>query len=45
MEGVMLSQASDGATIFLTHTDFVIEDSPVTCSLLFVPGAGIRTDA
>ena len=22
MEGVMLSQASDGATIFLTHTDF-----------------------
>lgn len=45
MEGVMLSQASDAATIFLTHTDFVIEDSPVTCSLLFVPGAGIRTDA
>jgi chemotaxis protein CheC len=40
MEGIMLSQALQADTIFLTHTDFVIEDTPVTCSLLFVPEAG-----
>ena len=43
MEGVMLSQASDAETIFLTHTDFVIANSPVTCSLLFVPEVGTDT--
>ena len=37
MEAIMLSQPVNADTIFLTHTDFVIEDSPVTCSLLFVP--------
>jgi chemotaxis protein CheC len=40
MEGIMLSQATHADTIFLTHTDFVIENAPVTCSLLFVPEAG-----
>jgi len=39
MEAVVMTQAAVAAEIFLTHTDFVIEDSPITCSLLFVPAA------
>jgi chemotaxis protein CheC len=39
MEAVLMTQAAVAAEVFLTHTDFVIEDSPITCSLLFVPAA------
>jgi chemotaxis protein CheC len=39
MEAVVLTQAAVAAEVFLTHTDFVIRDSPITCSLLFVPAA------
>ena len=39
MEAVVMTQAAVATEVFLTHTDFVIEDSPITCSLLFVPAA------
>ena len=39
MEAVVMTQAAVAAEVFLTHTDFVIEDSPITCSLVFVPAA------
>jgi chemotaxis protein CheC len=39
MEAVVMTQAAVAAEVFLTHTDFVIEGSPITCSLLFVPAA------
>lgn len=39
MEAIVMPQAMVANEVFLTHTDFVIEDSPITCSLLFVPEA------
>jgi len=39
MDAVVMTQAAVADEVFLTHTDFVIEDSPITCSLLFVPAA------
>ena len=40
MEAIVVPQAMVADEVFLTHTDFAIEDSPITCSLLFVPEAG-----
>jgi len=37
METIMLSQDAPAAALFLTHTDFLVEESPVTCSLVFLP--------
>jgi chemotaxis protein CheC len=37
MEAVVMTQTSVAAEVFLTLTDFIIEDTPITCSLLFVP--------
>lgn len=39
MESIVMTQATITDTVFLTHSDFVIEASPVTCSLIFVPEA------
>lgn len=39
METAILPQAMAADEVFLTHTDFAIEGSPITCSLLFIPGA------
>lgn len=39
MEAIVMPQAMVANEVFLTHTDFSIEDSPITCSLLFVPEA------
>jgi chemotaxis protein CheC len=39
MESIVMTQAASSDTVFLTHSDFSIEGSPVTCSLIFVPEA------
>lgn len=39
MEAIVMPQAMVANEVFLTHTDFTIEGSPITCSLLFVPEA------
>jgi chemotaxis protein CheC len=39
MQSILMAQASVSETIFLTHSDFLIEGSPTTCSLVFVPAA------
>lgn len=39
MESIVMTQAATSDTVFLTHSDFLIEGSPVTCSLIFVPEA------
>ena len=39
MESIVMTQAASSDTVFLTHSDFLIEGSPVTCSLIFVPEA------
>jgi chemotaxis protein CheC len=39
MESIVMTQAASCDTVFLTHSDFSIAGSPVTCSLIFVPGA------
>ena len=39
METAVLPQAMLADEVFLTHTDFTIEDAPITCSLLLVPVA------
>jgi chemotaxis protein CheC len=39
MESIIMTQAASTETVFLSHSDFSIEGSPVKCSLLFVPEA------
>ncbi len=39
MESIVMTQTTSSDTVFLTHSDFLIEGSPVTCSLIFVPEA------
>ena len=39
MESIVMTQAASSDTVFLTNSDFLIEGSPVTCSLIFVPEA------
>lgn len=39
MEAIVMPQAMVADQVFLTHTDFLIEGCPITCSLLFVPEA------
>jgi chemotaxis protein CheC len=39
METAVLPQATVADHVYLTHTDFTIEDTPITCSLLLVPAA------
>ena len=39
MESIVMTQAASSDTVFLTHSYFLIEGSPVTCSLIFVPEA------
>lgn len=39
METAVLAQATVADHVYLTHTDFTIEDTPITCSLLLVPAA------
>ena len=39
MESIVMTQATSSDTVFLTHSDFLIEGSPVTWSLIFVPEA------
>lgn len=37
MESVILAQAGPTSDVFLTRTEFMIDGSPVRCSLVFVP--------
>jgi chemotaxis protein CheC len=39
MQAVMMSRSRPTDTVFLTHTEFLIEDAPITCSLLLIPEA------
>lgn len=39
MEGIVMTQGATSDTVFLSHSDFLIDGSPVTCSLIFVPEA------
>lgn len=39
MQAVMMSRSRPTDMVFLTHTEFLIEDSPITCSLLLIPEA------
>lgn len=39
MEGIILTQSADANAVFLTRTDFDIEDTSIRCSLVFVPEA------
>jgi chemotaxis protein CheC len=43
METAVLPQATVADHVYLTHTDFTIEDTPITCSLLLVPAAATNT--
>lgn len=40
MQFALMSQAADSDFVFLTRTEFHIEDTPVNCNLLFVPDSG-----
>lgn len=44
MEFALMNQAIASEVVFLTRTEFHIEESPVDCSLLFVPDAGSLDD-
>lgn len=37
MEAIVMPQAMRVDEVFLTRTEFAVEDAPITCSLLFVP--------
>ncbi len=39
MQSIVMTQAISSDKVFLTHSDFAIAGSPVTCSLIFVPEA------
>lgn len=39
LEFALMNQALDSDLVFLTRTEFRIEDAPVNCNLLFVPDA------
>lgn len=39
MQSILMSQASLADDVFLTHTDFRVDDMPGACSLLFIPAA------
>jgi chemotaxis protein CheC len=39
MQSIIITQAASSDTVFLTHSDFSIDGSPVRCSLIFVPEA------
>ncbi len=39
MQGILMTQASVADDVFLTHTDFRVDDMPGKCSLLFIPDA------
>jgi hypothetical protein len=39
MEFALMNQAMSSDFVFLTRTEFRIEDTPVNCNLLFVPDA------
>jgi len=39
MQGILMAQASVADDVFLTHTDFCVDDMPGKCSLLFIPEA------
>jgi chemotaxis protein CheC len=39
MQSIIMTQAASSDTVFLSHSDFSIDGSPVKCSLIFVPEA------
>lgn len=39
MESLLMAQATLADNVFLTHTDFHVDDMPGKCSLLFIPEA------
>ncbi len=39
MQSILMAQASVADDVFLTHTDFRVDDMPGKCSLLFIPEA------
>ncbi len=39
MQGILMAQASVADDVFLTHTDFCVDQMPGKCSLLFIPEA------
>ena len=39
MQSILMAQASVADDVFLTHTDFRVDDMPGACSLLFIPAA------
>ncbi|MEY3031661.1 MAG: hypothetical protein RLZZ622_136 [Planctomycetota bacterium] len=39
MQSILMAQASLSDDIFMTHTDFRVDDMPGACSLLFIPEA------